>query len=237
MRARSRPLGRPPSAENGNHTGRVLDSAETGQHWLLPPSNALADDNLASKKGRGIFKDKTKSVGILQRRLMRNLRRKPKLAQQVYLGVAASFLAIGLLGIFAITTLVYQKLSSISTADHHPPVYFIDDGLREENRSELSRKNSPPRYKKKLFQSPLPTIPPPKFDILFNSDFSRSNTFLFPTEMNDTDIEEGLDEDYGGLEIEFFEEDNIARTIYHNWDDAKSDVRSHFAQRDDDVDL
>jgi hypothetical protein len=231
-------MGRQPSAENGNHTGRVLDSAETGQHWLLPPSNALADDNLASKKGRGIFKDNRKSIGILQRRLMRNLRRKPKVAQQVYLCVAASFLVIGLLGTFAITTLVYQKLSSFSTTDHHPPVYFIDDGLREEKGSEHSRKNSPPRYKQKLFQrSPLPTIPPPKFDILFHADFSHSNAFLFPTEMDDTDIEEGLDEDYGGLEMLFFEEDNTARTIYHDNNDSKSDVRSHFAERDDDVDM
>ena len=46
-----------------------------------------------------------------------------------------------------------------------------------------------------------------------------------------------LEEDYGGIDVELFEEDTAVRNIYHDPEQDRTDYRNPDDSRDDDVDL
>jgi hypothetical protein len=129
--------------------------------------------------------------------------------QKMYLCIGASF----------VTALL---ISLVISASLHQSIGRSDTSVKQNDVGST-------------MHAPLHEVKQRSFEILFKG--VKPATMSRPRQLAWEEIEEGWYEDFGDLEIVFFEENGATRNIFHDWDGDETDYRPPTQEQDDDVDM
>jgi hypothetical protein len=152
---------------------------------------------------------------------MFHVRRNPWLAQNMFMFAALTFV-IGIVGTLTAATILHQRLDS-------------DTSISTSKLAFLPKKMGTAR----IVAAPKISVDIDidiDIDIVFSGYATSSIRIFQPEELDSYDEEERSYSDYGGLEIDFLEENGAVRNILHDYYFSKTKWRDQNMEPDDDVD-